>query len=117
MPNQDVSEKRAGVRVDFETEILLRVEGEEIREAGSSRDLSLKGAYIKTGKEISVGSKCEVEVCLTGMVEKVSLKMEGVVARKDSDGVGISFNSIDLDSYTHLKNIVRYNVDDPDNIA
>lgn len=105
------TEKRKSERAAFETQVIIKgIDDMEIQANGSSKDLSLKGIFVNTDKEIPIGSECEVEVILTGMVEDVVLKMNGKVMRKEGEGIGISFESIDLESYTHLKNIVMYNV-------
>ncbi len=118
MPRKYDKEKRRGIRVDFSTQIILMVDGSdsESQIEGSSKDLSLKGIFINTTEEIPVGSKCKVNVFLTGMVEAIVLQMQGDVARKTPSGIAIDFNLMDIDSYTHLKNIVRYNASEIDDI-
>ncbi len=112
--NEGKGEERRRPRVEFETEIALQSGESEIRVSGSSRDLSLKGVFIHTGERRAVGSECRVEIQLTGMVEKLALAISGHVARHEASGMAVIFDSMDLDTYTHLKNIVRYNFKDPD---
>jgi hypothetical protein len=50
-----------------------------------------------------------VKICLTGTVEKIELVMKATVVRQTTKGVGIVFDSMDVETYSHLKNIVRYN--------
>ena len=40
------------------------------------------------------------------------VKLSGTACRETENGIGFVFNKIDLDSYTHLMNIVSYNIDD-----
>ncbi len=110
-------EKRSKPRVYYKTDILLKLDKFEVRAIGSSIDLSLNGIYVKTDDDISVGTECIVEINLSGITEKLPLKMQGTIVRKELSGIGISFNSMDIDSYTHLKNVVRYNSADPDIIC
>ncbi len=35
--------------------------------------------------------------------------MKGTVIRISENGMGIEFDSMDVDTYSHLKNIVHYN--------
>jgi hypothetical protein len=42
--------------------------------------------------------------------------MAGKVVRQDDSGVGVQFEEIDIDTFYHLKNIVYYNADDPDQV-
>lgn len=109
-------ERRRGVRVDFETEIILRVGGIELKVDGSSRDLSLKGMFVKTSETLMPGTRCRIDVKLKGLGAEVALEMDGHVVRQEEGGVGILFDSVDLDSYVHLKNIVRFNAPDADKI-
>ena len=114
MSQQKESEKRKKARVNYETDIRIKLDKFEVRALGSSRDLSLNGIFVKADDDIPVGTECMVEIRLSGTTESLPLKMQGTVIRKESSGIGISFNSMDIDSYTHLKNLVRYNSEDPD---
>jgi hypothetical protein len=118
MSNQNDENKRERIRVDFETQIDLRVDTSEFefQASGSSKDLSIKGIFVKTKNDIPAGTKCHVEILLTGMTEKLVLQMQGKVIRKNHEGVAILFDSMDLKTFTHLKNLVRYNATDPDDI-
>ncbi len=110
------SDRREISRVDFKTNIILKTDQSEIHIEGSSKDLSLKGIFIHTQEEITVDTKCLVEVTLTGMTEPLTLNMQGKIIRKEHDGIAVKFETMDLDSYTHLKNLVRYNITDPDEV-
>ena len=84
---------------------------------GSSRDLSLNGIFVTTDHKIPLQSPCRVKILLSGMKPPLFLEMEGRIVRSDASGMAITFESMDLDSYTHLKNIVRYNVSTPDDVT
>lgn len=115
MNTMNGSERRRHKRVDFSTQIrvLLDADERQIDLVGDSKDLSLKGLYILTDERVSEGTKCSLKVFLTGGMEEIELKMESTVARVDEKGLGITFDSMDVDSFTHLKNIVNYNsIDD-----
>ena len=102
-------ERRKYNRVDFKTRLLLTVADARIEAEGSSRDLSQKGVFIYTLEKFSPGTLCSVRIFLSGGGNTVELSMDGKVARVEENGLGISFVTMDLDSYTHLRNIVRYN--------
>lgn len=108
------ADRRKKLRVDFKTSIILKTDQSEIHIEGNSKDLSLKGIFIHTQENTAVGTKCRVEVKLTGMTEQLNLYMQGKIIRRDQNGIAVEFESMDLDSYTHLKNLVRYNTTDPD---
>ena len=108
------TERRDKPRVAFDTRIILETGTTEIQTEGNSRNLSLNGIYVKSREKIEIDSPCRVKIVLSGTAEPLVLKMEGRIVRSDSSGIGIAFESMDLDSYTHLKNIVRFNAENPD---
>jgi len=109
-------DKRKKQRVDFKTKITLKTDQSELNIEGSSKDLSLKGIFIHTNEDIALNTKCDIEIYLTGMTEKFVLNMQGITIRQEDNGIAVEFISMDLDSYTHLKNILRYNTANPDDI-
>ncbi len=104
-------ERRKHERVEFLTSIrvIIDSDGKKIDVKGDSKDLSLKGVFIPTKLKASIGSPCSVKIFLSGASDDIKLNIHGVVARAEEKGLGIVFDSIDVDSFTHLKNIVRYN--------
>ncbi len=108
------NEKRRHSRVGFSTdiEILLQADGKEVRLPGNSKDLSLKGIFVGAKEKFVPGTKCLVNVYLTGGIDKIELQMKGTVVRMNDRGMGIIFDSMDVDTYSHLKNIVYYNSSD-----
>lgn len=111
---KDESERRSGIRVEFETDVTVSVEGMETRHKGSSKDLGMRGVFVRTAKHPEVNTVCLVTIRLQGLDDEVILKMDGHVVRTTDEGYAIYFDSVDLDTYTHLKNIVRYNTPDSD---
>lgn len=105
---EQFEEKRGGERVDFETRIVLKTSTSALHLQGNSKDLALKGLFVTTREKIDIGTPCEIRIKIGG-VREMELHLEGTIVRQTADGVGIAFNSMDLDTYTHLKNIVRYN--------
>lgn len=114
MLKQDEQDRRQEVRVDFDTEVTVRTPAVTSTYSGSSRDLSLRSVFIKTKDMLELDTPCHVEIRLTGLDSELLLLMEGHVVRIAKDGYAIYFDSVDLDSYTHLKNVVKYNAPDPD---
>ena len=109
-------ERRGKKRVGFRTQIILEAGDAKIQTEGHSKDLSLSGIFVNTAEKICMNTPCQVTVSLSGTAQPLVLTMDGRIVRSDASGIGITFDSMDLDSYTHLKNIVRYNVDNPDEI-
>lgn len=111
MTVSNTDERRKHSRVGFTTQIQIRFEadGRQINLEGSSRDLSLKGIFITTREKFKRGIKCQVKVYLEGGIEKIKLQMKGTIVRVSDNGMGIGFDSMDVDTYAHLKNIVCFN--------
>ena len=109
-------DRRKYSRVAFTTDIEIGIEadGKTIELKGNSKDLSLKGLFVSTSDVFASGTECDIRVGLSGGIEKIELEIKGRVVRVSENGMGILFDSMDVDSYSHLKNIVKYNsVDDP----
>jgi len=102
-------DKRKYSRVVFETKALITFNTSRIE--GKVENLSMKGAYIKTKAPVNLltGDEITLKLNLTGTTSKLALDLKATVKRVDSDGFGVEFISINLDSFTHLKNIIAYN--------
>ncbi len=116
MSGPEKNEKRRHSRVDFETEIriVVNARGRVYEYEASSRDLSMKGVLITTDEVFEPGTPCDIDIYLTGSVEQIVLNIQGTVIRKDHKGVAISFDAMEVETYTHLRNIITYNMDDED---
>ena len=109
-------DRREQIRVHYKTKIIVEADVATIQLDGSSRDLGLGGVFVNTDKKIPLDTQCKVKVLLSGLSPPLFLEIDGRIVRADASGIAIAFESMDLDSYTHLKNIVRYNVTHPDDV-
>ncbi len=111
MTHSKMENRRKYGRVEFESpiKIMLNINGETVELSGSSKDLSLKGIYIDTSQPFEPGTTCSVKIHLTGSSEKIELVIQASIARQTDRGMGIIFESMDVDTYAHLRNIVKYN--------
>lgn len=112
-------EKRRKTRVDFRTQVTVKADNEQIVVMNAdSKDISMNGLFVVTGKKIEIGNDCDVEVALTGLAGQyaITVGIKGVVVRHSDEGFGIEFTSIDIASWNHLRNIILYNAEDPDKI-
>lgn len=107
----DNDDRRKHSRVGFTTEIkiVLNLYEKQVKLEGNSRDLSLKGIFASTDQRFPSGTDCSVFIYLTGGREKIELLIQGTVVRTTDSGIGIVFNAMDVETYSHLKNIVSYN--------
>jgi len=110
-------ERRKHIRVGFTTDIdiTLDADGKQFNLKGSSKDLSLKGIFVSTKDKFTPQTKCVVTIHLSGGVDRIELLINATIVRVTDTGMGIEFDSMDVEAYSHLKNIVYYNsVDDTD---
>ncbi|MEW6594432.1 MAG: PilZ domain-containing protein [Thermodesulfobacteriota bacterium] len=107
--------RRKNSRVAFQATVSLSFAGARYEQC-ETRDLSLKGVFVVGLHGHKTGEQCEVVLCLTGTTSRLCLEMKGEVARVEADGSGLRFREIDLDSFYHLKNILYYNSENPDQL-
>ncbi len=109
MTTNDNEWHRSHHRVDFKTKISLVLSDGEIDVTGVSKNLSMKGLFIESNQKFSSGAACKVKIELSGVVDGLKLLINARVARVERNGMGVIFDTMDLESYTHLRNIVQYN--------
>lgn len=107
--------RRKNSRVAFQATASLSFAGARYEQC-ATRDLSLKGIFVLGVLGHALGAQCDVVLCLTGTTSNLCLQMQGEVARVEPDGLGLRFKEIDLDSFYHLKNILYYNSENPDQL-
>lgn len=83
---------------------------------GNVENLSMNGMLLVTGERLEVGEPVEITIALTGSDPEISVCFNGKVCRITESGLGFTFEKIELDSYTHLKNIISYNMPDSEKV-
>lgn len=83
---------------------------------GAVENLSMNGLLVRTTERLPEGEAVEIVITLAGTDPEVRVAFNGRAARLTEDGIGFHFEKVDLDSYTHLKNIIAYNLADPDKV-
>jgi hypothetical protein len=101
-------------RVNFR--IAATIKTAERQFQGAVKNLSMRGMFLITEERLSVGDMVGITIVLIGSSPDISVSFEGKVCRVGENGLGFSFEKIDLDSYTHLKNIIVYNSDDAEKV-
>lgn len=105
-------EKRKYSRVGFATKIEIRMNdetGQAILLEANSKDLSQRGVFVKTGKRYPIGTECLVNIYLSGGIDDLKLDIHGRIVRHTDIGFGVEFESMDVNTYTHLKTLILYN--------
>jgi len=109
-------ERRKNTRVDFHTIVDVSF-ADAAYVACPTENLSTKGVFVDNIPGRALGDACSIVLKLAGSSPELSLSMTGEVVRLVGDGIGIHFSEMDLDSFSHLRQIVYYNSDDPDHIT
>jgi hypothetical protein len=98
----------AGVQVSVEIS-----EGNLIH--AETQNVSMKGTLVLTNQRLPIDTLCEVTLHLDQGA--IQIRARGRVARLYPEGIAIEFDKLDgLESYEHLKNLVRYNAADLDQV-
>ncbi len=100
-------EKRRNTRVTFGVGAVIKYKRKSIE--CNVINLSLNGVLIECSKEIPLNAEVKIGIFMEGSTSKLKINVEGKVIRSSASETAIMFNSIDLDSFIHLKNIVAYN--------
>ncbi len=113
--NEKINGNQRGMtRVNFETKVVISVDGKDLPEA-ESKDISLNGIFVNI-KGFEVGKECTITITLSGASSKLRIEIKGKVVRVTDSGAGIIFTMIDPDSFLHLLNIIAINTGDYDTV-
>jgi len=101
-------------RVNFHVDATIRTADRQF--CGAVENLSMNGMFLVTEERLAEGESVDISIVLTGTSPEISIDFLGRVCRVAENGLGFNFEKIDLDSYTHLRNIVAYNSDDAEKV-
>ena len=101
-------------RVNFRMAATIKAAERQFQ--GNVENLSMRGMFLVTDERLAVGDMVGIVIALSGTSPEISVSFEGKVCRIVENGLGFNFEKIDLDSYTHLKNIIAYNSDDAEKV-
>lgn len=105
----DNEEHREFTRVPIKVWVEVRA-GDCVIKTHETHDLSMRGISLKQqGNPLDVDTPCDVSVFLEGVEPRIHVDMKGRVGRSTDQELAIEFKEIDLESYEHLTNLVRYN--------
>jgi len=83
---------------------------------GEVENLSMNGMFMVTSEQLQPEEPVDISIILSGAYPEINVSITGKVSRIVENGIGFTFERTDLDSYTHLKNIVANNLDDADRV-
>jgi len=84
-------EKRERLRIDFETQVVLKFQSINLDLKARMKNISMKGIFVETDKIISLDTPCQIEVVITAPSSKLTIQTEGFVSRHDPEGLGVKF--------------------------
>ena len=104
------TDRRQFLRSVFHAPVRLGLQGRETQ--GLLQDISLRGALVEVGAAWGgrAGDACRLRLALAS---DAVIVMEATVAHVDGRHVGLHCEHIDLDSMTHLRQLVEHNTEDP----
>ncbi len=107
-------EGREFTRVPIKVWVEVRADDTVIK-THETHDLSMVGiSFLHKGKILPVGTLCEISVFLEGVDPPIHVDMKGKVGRTTDKDLCVEFLEVELESYEHLQNLVRYNSKDID---
>lgn len=101
-------------RVNFNVGATIKTADRQFQ--GAVENLSMAGMFLVTNEQLAEGEAVDITIVLTGTLPEIAVDFNGIVTRIAEDGVGFTFEKMDLDSYMHLKNIISYNIDDAEKV-
>ncbi|BCO09370.1 hypothetical protein GF1_17460 [Desulfolithobacter dissulfuricans] len=102
-----VEERRQATRIRFESRVRIHLNSGELEATADTRDISLKGLYIRSEEKLPVGTRCSLDIDLTGPGSKLICSLTGVICRHDASGMGIHFQEMNADTFIHLKSFIK----------
>jgi hypothetical protein len=104
-----IEEHREFTRVPIRVCVEVRA-GECVIKTHETHDLSMTGISLKQqDTPLAVDTLCDVSVFLEGAEPPIRVAMKGRVRRSTEQELAVEFKEVDLESYEHLINLVRYN--------
>lgn len=81
---------------------------------GTCKNISAKGIYFECDPQPAENSKVELILYLGDSRYDPSIRVQGIVVRREANGVGLQLTGVDFNDYELLKNIIVYSAEDPD---
>jgi hypothetical protein len=105
-------DNRRFTRVGFTINASITIEGTTF--TAEVENLSLHGLFVKNDRHIPLGTRADIAISLTGIQPEIVIRLKSVAVRSVAEGTGFEFESVDVNSFIHLRNIVAYARGDQD---
>lgn len=105
------NERRRHTRVPLQFEVVIKLHRKKI--PVKTLNLSMRGMRCSPDPQFKEGDACTVFFILSS---EITFQVKGTIVRTGKNQTGIHFESMDEDSFYHLKKLVQYNAHDPDTI-
>jgi len=107
-------ERRKFSRISFEG--ICQIESENASCEANLLDISLKGALVRTNQKIFIadGETCHIKIVFPSSDIELYFKAEKKHTFKDR--IGFRFSETDVDTFTHLRKIIEFNLGDPERV-
>jgi len=112
-----MDEKRKMTRVEFHIKGTIRADGRKV--SGEVSDLSLKGLFLQLEEpteHFTLNDEVSIMINLSDPSSDIHIQADGKIVRIEEKGLGVHLEHMDLDSFTHLKNIISYNIGDHEKV-
>lgn len=107
-------EKRHFSRVDYHVHAEVTIDGATF--PVDVENLSLRGMLARSERELPYGSLAGITISLPDVSPPIKIHLDAKVVRREGDEVGFAFERIELESFTHLRNIVSIYRGDADSV-
>jgi hypothetical protein len=104
----DAPNQRTFSRVPVQLFVEIR-QGDICLSSNKTRDVSMKGLFVHTGKALAIGTPCRVKLMLEGSQGEQFIEVGGHVARVTNAGMAVEFYKSDLESYHGLRSLILRN--------
>lgn len=103
---------RGRIRVQFKTTTELIFDNGEVLLC-ESENLSTNGVLLQTERKLDATQEYKIRIQLNSDEpgKGIDISVIAVIVREDEGAYAFSFKNMDIDSFTHLKNLVMYNTD------
>lgn len=103
-------ERRNFTRIEFASRVELQNSGRRLQ--SELLDISLKGALISRPEDWQGAPGTEGCLIIRLGSDDDVIEMQGLAVHVDDERIGWKCTSIDLDSITHLRRLIEYNLGD-----